>query len=180
MNWGYSSVDKAPAWHAWGLWGSISYSHKKKRKKRERATVPFTQFSVFSICNMLYKSLKGHRSSPPPAPCQPRLPIAPGSPSPLPSVTVVLVPKRRDWDRDSTVTFKVQYWKVLTAQDSFYFYLCVLVYIHVCLCPWIQYPWRPEGGFGSPEMRVKGSYELPDMGAGNWTRVLWKDQCGGL
>lgn len=51
--------------------------------------------------------------------------------------------------------------------------LCVCVHIHsdMCVCPC---PWRPEEGVESPGARVVDFCELPDMGAGNQTRVLWK------
>lgn len=48
----------------------------------------------------------------------------------------------------------------------------------VGLCKWIShvcgYLQRPEKGVGSPGTGVSGSLQLPDVGAGNRTSVLWE------
>lgn len=48
-------------------------------------------------------------------------------------------------------------------------FVCVYVYMHICL-------WRPEEGFKSFEVRVKGTYEPPDLGSGIQTQVLMIEQ----
>lgn len=35
-----------------------------------------------------------------------------------------------------------------------------------------RYPWRPHKGIGSPEARVRRSYEQPNMAPGNPSQVL--------
>lgn len=48
------------------------------------------------------------------------------------------------------------------------------MYVWVCaqVC---KYSLKTEGGIGSSGARVTGSHELPNMGAGNPTEVLFQD-----
>lgn len=43
-------------------------------------------------------------------------------------------------------------------------------YVHECSCPW-----RSDESIGSLGVRVTGSYKPVNMGAKNWTMVLWKN-----
>lgn len=44
-------------------------------------------------------------------------------------------------------------------------------------CMIVQVPWRPGEGIGVPGAGVTGNCELPSIGAGNQTQVIWKSKC---
>lgn len=51
--------------------------------------------------------------------------------------------------------------------------MCKCLCLHVPCVLSAAYVQRPEEGTGSARTAVTNSCELPDVGAGNWTRVLW-------
>ena len=54
-------------------------------------------------------------------------------------------------------------------------FLFVCMYVCVCVCGCFVFI-RPEEGIRCPEVVVTGSFEPPDMGAGNQTWNLYKSR----
>lgn len=49
----------------------------------------------------------------------------------------------------------------------------------MCICvgvyTWLRHPQKSEEGFWSPETRVLGSCEMPNVGTNTWPQVLCKN-----
>lgn len=59
------------------------------------------------------------------------------------------------------------------------FLLCVCVHLCMFMCTWVHRLWRSQ--VSNPVTGVTGGGDPPTMGAGNYTRVFWKNnKCSSL